>query len=103
MTYVLEHSQNRMMIEKLMGEIADLRVIDSSVPPEGEKVDGMHVQIKEKALRVVEALSAEFKIFKAMSNNADPHLWRLIAYYCIMDRTFEVTKITEEVSTTILL
>jgi hypothetical protein len=89
-----------MMIEKLMGEIADLRVIDSSVPPEGDKVDGVHVQIKEKALRVVEALSTEFKLFKAMSNNADPNLWRLIAYYCIMDRTFEVTKITEEVSRT---
>lgn len=59
---------------------------------------GIHEKIKLRAVRVLEALSDEFKIFKDISAGSDQNLWRLIAYHSRIQRTYEVTKLTIEVS-----
>lgn len=58
----------------------------------------IHFKIKEKAQMVLEALACEFKFFKELTSTPDTNLWRLIAYYCKMDRTFEVKNLTYQVS-----
>ena len=54
----------------------------------------IHFKIKEKAQMVLEALAGEFKLFKELTSTPEANLWRLIAYYCKMDRTFEVKNLT---------
>lgn len=107
LTYKLEHAQNRLLIETEISEINDLRGLENLNAPTYENegtgefpVDavmepGIQVKIKEKATKVLEALAYEFKLFKELTSVPDPNLWKLIAYHSRMERTFEVTNLTQ--------
>lgn len=56
------------------------------------------MKIKEKADKVLEALAHEFKFFKELTSAPSVDLWKLIGYHARMERTFEVTNLTVQVS-----
>ena len=56
------------------------------------------MKIKEKADKVLEALAHEFKFFKELTAAPSVDLWKLIGFHTKMDRTFEVTNLTVQVS-----
>jgi len=107
LTYKLEHTQNRLLVETEINEINDLNAIKGLSATDkltsGSLIDsvidhGIHIRIKEKAIKVLEALSNEFKLFKELTSVPDPELWKLIGYHSKMERTFEVANLTSQVS-----
>lgn len=107
LTYKLEHAQNRLLVETEINDINDLRTNDPCIPESDNDPcifdPSIHVKLKEKATKVLEALSFEFKLFKELTSKPDPNLWRLIAYHSKMERTFEVQNLTVQVSCFYLL